>query len=105
MLEHCTLAQWQTNSACWHATSSSPTGPFANESQVVGPFSHNCLVRRAADKTFLLFHIGDGGESRQQTPGGSDGSSAVRVETSGVLPREIHQISLVRCITHGVRPV
>jgi arylsulfatase A-like enzyme len=63
MLEHCTLAQWQTNSACWHATSSSPTGPFANESQVVGPFSHNCLVRRAADKTFLLFHIGDGGES------------------------------------------
>jgi hypothetical protein len=38
---------------------------------------------------------GGGGESRQQMPGGSDGSSAVRVETSGVLPREIHQMSLV----------
>ena len=63
MLNNCTLGQWETNSACWHATSASPEGPYANESQVIGAFSHNCLVRRAADKTFLLFHIGDGNES------------------------------------------
>ena len=62
MLGNCTLAAWETNSACWHATAAAPEGPFGNESQVVGAFSHNCLVRRAADKTFLLYHIGDGAE-------------------------------------------
>ena len=60
MLNDCTLSAWLTNSACWHATADAPEGPFANESQVVGPFSHNCIVRRAADKTFLLYHIGNG---------------------------------------------
>jgi hypothetical protein len=58
----CTLAQWETNSACFHATSTSPQGPFANESMVLGAFCHNAIIRRAADKTFLLYHIGDAAE-------------------------------------------
>ena len=61
----CGLNSWITNSACYHATSSSPQGPFANESMVFSAFCHNAIIRRAADKTFLLYHIGDGLE-----PGG-----------------------------------
>jgi arylsulfatase A-like enzyme len=56
---NCTLSAWQTNSACWHATAAAPEGPFGNESRVLAPFAHNCLVRRAADGTFLLYHIGE----------------------------------------------
>jgi len=90
MLEGCTLSEWETNSACWHATSTAPEGPYANESQVLAAFTHNCLVRRAPDKTFLLYHIGDGNEAagvKNCTKGGAGagvtGSGAAAAASGG----------------------
>jgi len=62
MLGGCGLDSWMTNSACFHATSINPQGPFKNESMVIEAFCHNAIIRRAVDKTFLLYHIGDGQE-------------------------------------------
>ena len=84
MLGNCTLSAWQTNSACWHATSNSPEGPFANESQVLGAFSHNCIVRRAADKTFLLYSIGDASEPGEVKNCSSGAGGGVSTDSGGI---------------------
>jgi hypothetical protein len=65
ILEHCPMANWQTNSACFHSTSSSALGPFGNKSQVIGAWCHNAIIRQTQDASgplFMLWHIGDGGE-------------------------------------------
>ena len=62
-LNNCGLNSWITNSACFHATSTNPSGPFRNETMIIQSFCHNAIIRRAADKTFLLYHIGDGNET------------------------------------------
>lgn len=65
ILGHCPMASWGTNSACFHATSASAIGPFANKSQVIGAWCHNALIRQAWDENgaiYLLWHIGDGSE-------------------------------------------
>jgi hypothetical protein len=65
ILAHCPMANWQTNSACFHATAPSALGPFANKSQVIGAWCHNAIVRLTQDAQgplFMLWHIGDGKE-------------------------------------------
>lgn len=59
--DNCTLNQWETNSACWRATSLNPAGPFVDAEQVMGAFCHNTVPARAPDGTILVFHIGYGG--------------------------------------------
>jgi hypothetical protein len=75
ILGGCGLDSWTTNSACYHATAASPAGPYGNDSLVYGAFCHNALVRRAADGTYLLWHIGDGAE-----PGGVKPCTATRAD-------------------------
>lgn len=72
---HCGLNSWQHNSVITHATSvnAAATGPYANESIIFGYFSHNPKPIRAPDGTYLVFHIGCGGNtgtpiSRQALP-------------------------------------
>lgn len=65
ILGHCPMANWQTNSACFHSTSASAIGPFANKTQVIGAWCHNAIIRQAWDEhgaIYLLWHIGDGSE-------------------------------------------
>lgn len=54
----CTLSAWTTNSACWHATAPSPTGPFTDVGPIMGPWCHNPVPVRATDGTWLVYHIG-----------------------------------------------
>ena len=77
ILGHCPMAQWGTNSACFHATSASALGPFGNKSQVIGAWCHNALVRQAQDAhgaLYMLWHIGDGQEAGRVVQCGSGGS-------------------------------
>lgn len=60
MTDHCGLNAWQRNSAIRHLVSESPSGPFQPSDVIMPPFSHNPTVQRAADGTYLIFHIGDG---------------------------------------------
>jgi hypothetical protein len=57
----CTLNQWQTNSACWHAVGTNPLGPFTDVAEVLQSFCHNAVPAIAPDGTYLLYHIGCGG--------------------------------------------
>ena len=66
ILGHCPMAEWGTNSACFHATSASALGPFGNKSQVIGAWCHNAIIRQVQDThgvLYMLWHIGDGREA------------------------------------------
>eukprot|EP00928_Gymnodinium_smaydae_P057759 TRINITY_DN40983_c0_g1_i1.p1 TRINITY_DN40983_c0_g1~~TRINITY_DN40983_c0_g1_i1.p1 ORF type:complete len:461 (-),score=2.93 TRINITY_DN40983_c0_g1_i1:131-1471(-) len=61
MTQHCTLADWISNSETVHATSASPTGPFKFKEVVQVPWSHNPVVaREPSTGDFLIAHIGCG---------------------------------------------
>jgi len=61
MADNCGLNSWQRNSQLVHVTSAGgPAGPYANETLIRAPFSHNPKLARAPDGTFLVFHIGCG---------------------------------------------
>eukprot|EP01047_Picozoa_sp_COSAG01_P036551 COSAG01_NODE_2858_length_6960_cov_31.694797_3_plen_427_part_00 len=68
MENDCKLNSFLTNSACIHATSKSPTGPFEKQDVVVGPYCHNpaITVRQFANGSSLwvLFHVADVGTDR-----------------------------------------
>ena len=54
----CGLLCWVNASECVRATGPSAVGPFTDAAVVAGVFCHNPTVQRAADGTFVLFHIG-----------------------------------------------
>jgi len=58
MTEECGLDQWTTNSEVIHATSSSPTGPFAMRDVALPVWHHNPQVIRDISGLYLLFSIG-----------------------------------------------
>jgi len=64
MANHCGLMSWQHNSEIWHATGTSPTGPWlVNAARILTNFSHGPhIVRGPASEgsPYLLYHIGDG---------------------------------------------
>lgn len=60
MANHCPLSAWQHNSEVWHATSTTPEGPYTPHDRVMAAFAHNPTVRRAPDGTWLIYHIGGG---------------------------------------------
>lgn len=63
---HCPLTNWGSNSACIHATASTPDGPFVRQGTAVDVWCHNPQVITMPNGTetiFLLFHIGDGTHS------------------------------------------
>jgi len=68
MTEGCTLAQWQTNSQCAHAVSSSPTGPFLRVDVALPVWCHlpqASVVRGGGGggaDLWALFHAGLGSE-------------------------------------------
>jgi hypothetical protein len=68
MVNECKLGTFLTNSACVHATSTSPTGPFEKQDVVVGPYCHNpaITVRPLSNGSSLwvLFHVADVGTNR-----------------------------------------
>jgi hypothetical protein len=78
ILGHCPMAQWGSNSACFHATSASALGPFGNKTQLIGAWCHNAIIRQAQDAhgaLFMLWHIGDGQEAGRVVHCNSSSSS------------------------------
>lgn len=68
ILDNCPMANWGTNSACFHSTSTSAIGPFSNKSQIIGAWCHNAIIRETIDafgKLYMLWHIGNGGEENK----------------------------------------
>jgi len=59
MCRHATLGEWTTKSSIWRATSAAPDGPYALAEMVSQPWSHNAMISRASDGTYVLFQIGD----------------------------------------------
>jgi hypothetical protein len=92
MVDGCTLAQWQTNSACWHATSASASGPFTDSDQVLDAFCHNAVPARAPDGTWLLFHIGCGGGAPPKNC------------SAGGAHEEGHETAEASCVGGGLAP-
>jgi len=61
MENHCNVrTMWQTNSyiARTVSTTGSPLGPYQFAERLIPTFSHNPMVRRAKDGTFVIFFIG-----------------------------------------------
>ena len=56
----CGMNAWKNNSQVIHALSTTPEGPFERVGVVIPPFSHNPDTIRAADGTYVIFHIGAG---------------------------------------------
>lgn len=63
MARHCGLSTWQSNSVITHATAAAPEGPYFAEEGVLGWFAHNPKPARAPDGSWLVFHIGCGGDA------------------------------------------
>jgi len=88
ILEHCPMADWQTNSACFHAVGSSAVGPFVNKTMVIGAWCHNAIIRQTQDAhgvLYMLWHIGDGtqaGNVRNCTQG-EDSAKHLRATLEG----------------------
>jgi hypothetical protein len=59
MVNNCSLAAWETNSRCVHATSPKPDGPFEFSDVAVDVYCHNPQIVQY-DSGFALFHIGLG---------------------------------------------
>jgi hypothetical protein len=63
MANSCGIDSWVFNNQIVHAVSNTgPTGPYVNESVVLGAFASNARVVRAPppDGRYLLFHVGCG---------------------------------------------
>jgi len=60
MAGHCGLNSWKTQSEIIHATSTDPEGPYAYNSTILPHFAHGPKVRRLADGSFLMMHLGCG---------------------------------------------
>jgi len=76
MADNCGLNSWETNSQLVHVTSTSgPAGPYANETLIRLPFSHNPKLSRAPDGTFLIWHIGCGDNTTHRMGNCSGGVS------------------------------
>ena len=91
ILGSCPMTDWQTNSACFHATAAAPEGPFTNRSEVYGAFCHNTIIREAWDAQGLLYqlwHIGDGDEgSNVHHCSGADAALSPLLRSDGRKPR------------------
>lgn len=61
MVMGCSLANWTSHSACWHASAANALGPFEVQGQVLDAFCHNAVPALAPDGTWLIYHIGCGG--------------------------------------------
>jgi len=53
----CGLNSWVNNSVCVHAVSENFLGPFVDADVAVGTWCHGPKITRAADGTYLLFHL------------------------------------------------
>lgn len=59
MCRHATLAEWTTKSSIWHATSTTPAGPYSLVDMVAQPWSHNAMLSANPAGGYLLYQIGD----------------------------------------------
>merc|ERR1712137_109856 len=57
------LMGWGTQSECVHATASTVSGPFVEQSVLVGNECHGPVVVRDPAGEWLMFHIGSGNGS------------------------------------------
>jgi hypothetical protein len=86
ILGHCPMANWQTNSACFHSTSTSALGPFSNKTQVIAAWCHNAIVRQAQDANgplFMMWHIGTGQQPSKVVQCNASGSEAAGSQQLG----------------------
>jgi hypothetical protein len=61
----CGLTTWSSNSQITHVVSNaSMLGPFERREVAVGVWSHNPIVRVMPDSTYVLYHIGGGGNNK-----------------------------------------
>jgi hypothetical protein len=56
----CGLNAWRPNSAIGHATSKTPAGPYQFQSIIKSHFAHSPEIIRAADGSYLIYHVGAG---------------------------------------------
>ena len=59
MCRHATLGEWTTKSSIWHATATTPTGPYNLQDMVAQPWSHNAMLSANPAGGYLLYQIGD----------------------------------------------
>ena len=89
MANSCGLSTWQSNSVITHATAMSPEGPFTAETEIMGWFAHNPKPARAPDGTWLVFHIGCGGNE-----------GTARNCTNGTTPRSSGAVSPLAAVSN-----
>ena len=73
MMNHCTIRNYTTNSACAHGVGASPLGPFNLTDIVMGPECHNAMPMRGPAGEWLVWHIGSGNRKPVQCQAGGDG--------------------------------
>ena len=58
----CDLKTWSTQSMIVSAVADEPDGPYdaGRVVPVTGPWTHNAMISRHPNGSYLLFHIGDG---------------------------------------------
>lgn len=57
----CDLHTWTSNSMIVSAIADEPDGPYNQDTKAVtGPWTHNAMISRHPNGSYLLFHIGDG---------------------------------------------
>jgi hypothetical protein len=75
MGDHCGLESWQHNSEVWMASSPTVEGPYVPNGQVLPAFSHEPVLTRANDGTWLIFHIGSADNTTKRCTGCTSGST------------------------------
>jgi len=61
MANGCDLSTWGSNSMIVRAVADAPDGPFDQQVEpVTGPWTHNAMISKHPNGSYLLFHIGDG---------------------------------------------
>lgn len=89
MLNHCSIANYSSNSVCMHGVGDLALGPFAVGDIVLGAFCHNPMIERGPNGEWLLFHIGSGGRTPVDCgrgaarAGGAGGSSSTEGAARG----------------------
>ena len=86
MERHCGLDTWGSNSAVYKAVSStsSPAGPYVNESRVLSHWAHSPRVTQTPDGTYVVWHVGCGGGDNSSLTNCTNGT------TPGTGPPPVH---------------
>ena len=96
MAGHCGLNEWGSNSEVIHATSTDPAGPWTYNQSVVPHFSHGPKIRRLANGSYLLMHLGcgEGGVLHRNCTNGTSTRAIISTSTSTANLPACHQFNV-----------